>query len=255
VFQKINKNAIIFGMDSAFKVKQDNFEGPLDLLLDLIEKHKLSISQVSLARVADDFISYIKSFENFPLGESVDFILVASTLVLIKSKSLLPSLELSEEERGGIEDLEARLKLYRRIKEASKGVRELFGRQPMFFASERRITPVFSPHKSISVSNILTAVRGIISTLPKFEKLPQAVVKKVLSLEEMIQNLAERINKTLKMSFRDFSGMGKKEKIHVIVSFLAMLQLVKQGVIKAVQENNFEDITIETDQIGTPKYV
>ena len=205
--------------------------------------------------MADDFIAYIKSFNDFPIAEGADFILIASTLVLIKSKSLLPTLELSEEEQGSIEDLEFRLKLYQRIKEAGKGVRELFGTKPMFFQSERKITPVFSPHQSINVNNILASVHGIIASLPKFEKLPQAVVKKVLSLEDMIQNLAERINKTLKMSFRDFSGLGKKEKIHVIVSFLAMLQLVKDGAIRVAQENNFDEITMETESLGTPKYV
>lgn len=242
-------------METAFKVKQEAFEGPLNLLLNLIEKHKLSITQVSLSKVADDFIAYIQSFENFPMEESADFILIASTLVLIKSKSLLPSLELSEEEEGSMADLEFRLKLYQRIKDAGKDVKELFGLRPMYFANERAVAPIFSPHQSINISNLLSAVRGIIASLPKIEKLPQAVVKKVLSLEEMIVNLSTRINSALKMSFRDFSGMGKKEKIHVIVSFLAMLQLVKQGAIRVAQENNFEDITIETESLGTPKYV
>lgn len=242
-------------MPEIFKVKQEAFEGPLDLLLNLIEKRKLSITQVSLSKVADDFIAYIKSFDDFPVAEGADFILIASTLVLIKSKSLLPALELSDEEQGSIYDLEIRLKLYQRIKEAGVGIKNRFGVRPMFFANEKIIVPFFSPHPSINVDNILLAVRGIIAALPKFEKLPQAVVKKVLSLEEMIQNLSERINKTLKMSFKEFSGMGKKEKVHIIVSFLAMLQLVKQGAIRVVQENNFDDIMMETENLDTPKYV
>ena len=241
-------------MEPSFKVKQEAFEGPLDLLLNLIEKHKLSITQVSLSKVADDFIAYIQSFADFPMAESANFILIASTLVLIKSKSLLPSLELSEEEEGSMADLEFRLKLYQKIKDAGKDVKELFGLRPMYFANERVVAPIFSPHQSINISNLVNAVRGIIASLPKIEKLPQAVVKKVLSLEEMIVSLSNRINSALKMSFRDFSGMGKKEKIHVIVSFLAMLQLVKQGAIRVAQENNFEDITIETERMGTPKY-
>lgn len=242
-------------MPEIFKVKLEAFEGPLDLLLNLIEKRKLSITQVSLSKVADDFIGYIQSFDDFPMAESADFILIASTLVLIKSKSLLPGLELSEEEKGSIEDLEFRLKLYQRIREASKGIKELFGTRPMFLPNERQVVPIFSPHSSINVSNVLMAVRGIIASLPKFEKLPQAIVKKVMSLEEMIQNLSERINKTLKMSFKDFSGIGKKEKVHVIISFLAMLQLVKDGAIRVAQENNFDEITMETEKVGTPRYV
>lgn len=242
-------------MIEVFKVSQEAFEGPLDLLLNLIEKHKLSISQVSLAKVADDFISYVNSRQDFPVAEGADFVLIASTLVLIKSKSLLPNLELSPMEQGSIEDLETRLKLYRRIKDASKGVKELFGSRPMFFPNDRKIEPVFSPHSSITVSSLIASVRGLISALPKFEKLSKAIVQKVMSLEEMMKNLSERITSNLKMSFRDFSGMGKKEKVHVIVSFLALLELVKQGAIRVIQEKHFSDITLENDgEIGTPRY-
>src|SRR4051812_32375972 len=100
-----------------FLVKHEQFEGPLDLLLSLIEKRKLFINDISLAKVADDFINHIKNFEQFPIGESANFILIASTLLLIKSKSLLPTLQLTEEEQGSIEDLETRLKIYQRIKD------------------------------------------------------------------------------------------------------------------------------------------
>ncbi|MEK7117749.1 MAG: segregation/condensation protein A, partial [Patescibacteria group bacterium] len=86
-------------MDTDFKVKTGDFEGPLELLLELIEKRKLHINDVSLSQVADDFIAHIKSLEEFPMNDSADFILIASTLLLIKSKSLLPTLELTEDEK------------------------------------------------------------------------------------------------------------------------------------------------------------
>ena len=73
-----------------FTVKTQSFEGPLDLLLDLIEKRKLFINDISLVKVTDDFIAHVRQFENLPMAESAHFILVASTLLLIKSKSLLP---------------------------------------------------------------------------------------------------------------------------------------------------------------------
>ncbi len=243
-------------MNSSFKVRLEAFEGPLDLLLSLIEKQKLSISQISLAKVADDFLSYIQSSGNFPIAESADFILIASTLVLIKSKTLLPQLELSTEEEGNIEDLERRLRLYQQVKAVSFGVKELFGRHPIFFPRDRKVVPVFSPHVGITVKNLLESARNVIFALPKFERLPKAIVAKVVSLEEMIKNLSSRISQSLKMSFSEFSGMGKKEKVHVIVSFLALLELVKQGVVRVVQNEHFSDITIETDkEVSTPKYI
>ena len=116
----------------AFTIKTQSFEGPLDLLLELIEKRKLFIGDIALAKVTDDFISHIKQFENMPMGESAHFILVASTLLLIKSKALLPGLSLTEEEQGDIHDLETRLKIYKRIKDASKDIETLFGKDVIF---------------------------------------------------------------------------------------------------------------------------
>src|SRR4051812_5655315 len=103
----------------SFTVKTEVFEGPLDLLLSLIEKRKLFVNDISLAKVADDFIAHVQGFEKFPMNDSVNFTLIASTLLLIKSKSLLPTLTLTEEEEEGIHDLEARLKMYKRIKDAT----------------------------------------------------------------------------------------------------------------------------------------
>src|SRR3989344_7391616 len=96
--------------ETEFKIKTEIFEGPLDLLLNLIEKHKVFINDVSLTKVTDDFINYIKSFANLPISHTANFILVASTLLLLKSRSLLPILELSPEEEQSITDLETRLK-------------------------------------------------------------------------------------------------------------------------------------------------
>ena len=90
----------------SFTVKQQQFEGPLELLLDLIEKRKLFVSDIALAQVTDDYIAHIKSSTEFPIADSAQFILVASTLLLIKSKSLLPSLDLTTEEQADIKDLE-----------------------------------------------------------------------------------------------------------------------------------------------------
>ena len=110
----------------SYKVKTSVFEGPLELLLNLVEKRKLLINEVSLAKVADDFITYAKGLEKFPVAESANFILIASTLVLIKSRSLLPALALTEEEEGSVVELEQRLKIYQRTRQLSHQVAALF---------------------------------------------------------------------------------------------------------------------------------
>jgi segregation and condensation protein A len=239
----------------SFTVKQQSFEGPLDLLLDLIEKRKLFISDISLAKVTDDFIEHVKSFDSLPMGESAHFILIASTLLLIKSKSLLPQLQLTEEEQGDIHDLETRLKIYKRIKEAGVHISNIFGSEVIFTQSQSRpLQPVFTPAAEFSLEKALLSLKDLINRLPKKEKLPQTVVKKVISLEDMIGTLTTRITSHLRMSFREFTKEHKENKVNVIVSFLAMLELVKQGIVHVSQEKNFDDIQIETKEIGVPRY-
>jgi len=241
--------------DSPYNVKTHIFEGPLDTLLSLIEKRKLFINDISLAQVADDYIAYIKSLENFPIADSAHFILVASTLVLIKSKSLLPNLSLTEEEQHNIEDLEARLREYQKYKALSVHLKERFGIHTEYLRlpSKDKVI-VFTPDKQTNVARIREIISSVIAQIPKKEFVPKAVVQKVISLEEMIENLTKRITGSLKMSFKDFSGIGKEDKVTVIVSFLAMLELVKQGIIQVRQDKDFQDIHMETDVVGTPKY-
>ena len=242
-------------MQEMFKVKTLNFEGPLDLLLSLIEKKKLFINDISLSKVTDDFIIYIQNSINMPIGESANFILIASTLLLIKSKSLLPSLSLTEEEEYGIDDLEIRLNIYKKIKEASINVQNLFGKEIIFEQSQSRpIEPIFSINESINLLSIVKTIKDVINALPKKEILPKAVVRKVISLEETIDNLTKRITQGLKMKFSEFSSIHKEDKVNVIVSFLAMLELVKQGIISVSQENHYDDINIESKNIGVPHY-
>jgi segregation and condensation protein A len=236
---------------SAYSVKTSVFEGPLGLLLDLVEKRKLFVSDVSLAQVTDDFIKYIETHEEFPISESAEFIVVASTLMLIKSRSLLPNLTLTEEEEASIEDLELRLKLYARIKELSVEIKRMFGKNIIFEKSpSKKEVVVFSPDSKTDLKNLSETLFKMLETLPKKENVPKATVKKMISLEETIERLAQRISKGTKMNFSDFAG---KDKISIIVGFLAMLELVKRGALRVTQEGKGE-IEMETEALGTPTY-
>jgi segregation and condensation protein A len=237
-----------------FKIKIADFEGPLDLLLNLIEKRKMHISQVSLAQVADDYVNFLKNQENGSMEEMANFIMVASTLMLIKSLALLPGLQLNEEEKASVTDLEDRLKKLQRVRDLSRYVRERFG-QNIIFAREEGSEPVmvFSPTREITQTGILEAIKRLIQNLPVKEIVPQAIIKKVISLEEVISDLAERVNRALKMSFNDFVK-DKKDKVNIIVSFLGMLELVKQGAINIEQKAHFADIEMENTTVGVPRY-
>ncbi len=239
----------------SFTVKQEHFEGSLELLLDLIEKRKLFVNDVSLAKVADDYVSYVKNLSEFPVSDSAHFVLIASTLLLIKSKSLLPTLDLTTEEQASIEDLERRLRLYERMRKLSRVLGSLWGQKPLFARGEHRLEPVFSPDESMTVPNLLVAANRVLSNIPKKEFLPKIIMDKVISLEEMITNLTKRVSASLKISFKEFTSIaGKGQKVNIIVGFLAMLELVKQGIISVRQEKHFDDIHMETENVGVPKY-
>lgn len=237
-----------------FQIKINDFEGPIEVLLRLVEEKKLHISQVSLAAVADEFIKHLETLENKDKSLMANFILVASTLMLIKSISLLPTLKVSEEEQGSMADLERRLRLYQELKRLQEQVKNAYGRRVIYERQEsRELEPIFAPSRDLTMAGIAEAVTRLIANLPKVEKIPQVVVQKVLNLEEVINSLATRVQSALKTSFKEFIK-DKKEKVNVIVSFLGMLELVKRGIVQVEQESHFQDISIETSAAGVPKY-
>ena len=232
-------------------VKTPVYEGPLEVLLELIEKRKLLINDISLAEVCDEYIARINAMPHLPVGETAEFIALAATLLLIKSRSLLPSLDLSDDESRDIKELEYRLALYKLIKEASHGIGRL--NLPMLYEGRpQELEPLYIPDPSVTATSLRGAAKTLIDGFPATLALPKVEVKKIISLEEMINTMAARISQAFKMSFREFSG--KKERGEIIVSFLALLELVKQGILKAEQEAHFGDITLESDSVSTPNY-
>ncbi len=240
-----------------FKIKTEVFEGPLDLLLSLVEKRKLFISDISLASVTDEYINHINQLPEYSMNDRTQFILIASTLLLIKAKSLLPNLSLTEDEKGSIEDLELRLRELEVMRRQSNEIRKIFGDSILFFqenSPEREV--FFNPGADVKLNNVSEAIARVLNSLPKTEApLPKLKVQKVVSLEEMMDSLTVRIKSAIKMSFSDFSGKGKVEKVNVIVSFLALLELVKQGTVDARQEGLFDEIQMESYHVGTPTYI
>src|SRR3989338_3207010 len=234
-----------------YTIKTGNFEGPFGLLLDLVEKRKLFINDVSLAAVTEDYLSYMNRLggqTSLGSGEVASFILVASTLILIKSKSLLPNLNLTSEEEGDIKSLEERLRLYELFMKLGGHIKNNFGKKIIFAPQERKSEVlIFLPDEQITKKSMMIFAQDVLGAMPKKVFLPEVEVKKVISIEEMIDKLTERIKNSLKMSFKGMHGkvMNKEEKVVMIVGFLAMLELVRQGIMDAVQENDGEDIIME----------
>jgi segregation and condensation protein A len=231
------------------------FEGPLDVLLSLIEKRKLLINDIALSEVANDYIHYLEQHKEFPVAETAQFVLVGSTLLLIKSKSLLPVLELTGEEQLSIQELETRLKILERYKQAAKIVHARFGVTPACSRVQRQNQSiVFSPLKGVSTATLHQSVISVLERLPELvPKLAEATVKKIMSLEQMMERLTTRINEGLQVSFRQFAN-SPEGKINTIISFLAMLELVRQGMIRVDQDSKHGDIVMHSDKAGVPRY-
>lgn len=253
--------------DFELEIGEQNFKGPIELLFELIEKRKLLIHDISLAKVADDFISYIEKLGSFPVSEAAQFLAIASTLLLIKSRSLLPNLTLTTDEEEDAKNLERRLFLYARMRELSKYIKDKWCTEPSYDPLPRKdIKIFFAPSKNISLNNLKNAFEHVINLIPESEKKDTTTVRKVISLEQVIISLGDRLTKAMNISFSNLakehggskSGhrhvLPKEERKNLIVTFLALLELVKRGAIEAMQENSKADIMLGSKTLNTPQY-
>jgi len=220
-----------------YTVKINEFEGPFHALLDLIEREKLSINEITLAYVAEGFFQYVKT-EAVAHEEFASFLVIASTLMLIKSRSLLPGFHITKEEEKSIQELEERLEIYKRIRvfaailsERVKRRERMFGRPA--FAEER---PSFIPPALLTLDDLRKALDGVAARIPKLEELPQTRVGRVVSLEEIIAAIETRMQSALETTFQEMTASAR-EKIDIIMNFLALLELFKQGKINLWQKN------------------
>lgn len=238
-----------------FSIKTDRFEGPLDLLLELIEKRKLLVNDVSIAQVTDDYLSYVAALEANSLADTTRFISLASTLLLIKSKSLLPVFEMTHDEEESVSELEERLRVYKIYRDAGRVLAGRFGKTVLAPRPYARMQEsIFMPDAYATKSALRDAIGRVLTRLPEQSVTPKVTVKKTISLEEMIDSLRARMKRQMKLSFRE--GIGKDaDPVTVIVGFLAVLELIRHGQIEAKQDGRFADIEIRRgDKVETPNY-
>lgn len=224
------------------------------MLLDLIEARKLLVNDLALANITEDYIQHVRAQTAFPVEETANFIQIAATLLLIKSKSLIPDLAFSEEESADVEDLKRRLAAYEKVREAARELSRVYGRTVMAAEGERAPEVVFAPSRDLSAAALAEALARVLAAREVVEELPEARVKPLVTIEEMMDQLAKRVQSAMTLSFNEFSK-ETKERIEVIVSFLALLELVKQGAVAAEQHEVYGDIRIShTASTSVPYY-
>lgn len=229
-------------------IKLEQFEGPLALLVTLIDKAELDITQLSLAKVADQYIAHLRSLTNINPEEMADFLVVASRLLLIKVKALLPYLLPEEEE--AIEEFEQQLRMYKEFLEAAKKIEKMVAGKHFMFQREfnRKALVanlgIFSPPTNLKASMMAEIYKEVISQVkPILEKLEERTVLTIISLEEKIKFIQDSVIGKIRSRFSELIKQANS-KVEVIVSFLAMLELMKQRTINADQTELFSEIEI-----------
>lgn len=226
------------------KVKQ--FEGPLDLLLSLIEQRQLDITQIALAEVTEQFLQYLKQLEKIDPTALADYLSIAAKLLVIKSKAILPSLELEPEEEDAGFDLEAKLLLYKQFKEAAKYFKKLDNKRRQGFLRsvtfEQKVS--FYPDPSITTKELHSAILTVLSGLKELDQLPKAKLKEAISIQEKIDHLRNLLSGKIETRLSELIKTAKN-KSEIIVTFLALLELIKQKIFVADQEALFADVVIK----------
>ncbi len=232
--------------DPAFLVETLIFEGPLDLLLQLIEKAELEVTSLAIAQVTNQFLSYIQTLKEVAAEEVSSFLVVASRLVLIKSEAILPRppvREPGEEDPG--DELAKQLIAYKRYKEIAEVL------QKHEIAGKRTYLRLAPPPKvegqldltGVTVKELWYAALDVFSAVPDQINLNSVVTPPKVTIRQKIRSLVQRIRQFGTAKFSDILG-ETHSRIDTVVSFLAMLELVKRKSVAATQADLFGEIDI-----------
>ncbi len=237
-------------MPNKYEIKSNQFSGPLEKLLELIEERKMEITVINLAEITNDFLKYLRELSEQTIHPRIiaDFIIVASRLLLIKSKALLPSLELTEEEEKDIQDLELRLKIYKEFKESSLNLKKLWDNKKYCFGKElfSDLPPIFYPPEHLKTNDLAETIKNIIAELKALIPEKKSIKKAVISIKEKMEELLNRFKQKMENSFKDLTQA--KPKLEIIILFLAILHLIRDRLITTKQHERFSDIIIKPKQ-------
>ena len=227
------------------QLKVKNFEGPLDLLLSLIEARQLDITTIAIAEVTEAFLAYLKQLEKIDPTSLADYLSIAAKLLVIKSKAILPTLEIETEEEDAGFDLEGRLLLYKQFKEVAKYLKTLDNKRKQSFTKaitfEQKIS--FYPDPNLTAKDLHNNILRVLNGLKELDNLPKAKLKEAISIQEKIDHLRNQLSGSIETKLSDLLKTAKN-KGEIIITFLALLELIKQKIFVADQETLFADVVI-----------
>ena len=229
------------------RVQLEIFEGPLDLLLHLIKKNEVSITDIPIALITEQYLATMELMQTLDLDLAGEFLVMAATLIHIKSRLLLPAGEEEAEEEEGVDpraELVRRLLDYQRYKEAAAELeqREVLTRDVFVRASAPTEEAGPREFREVSVFELLGALKRVIDRLPK-DVVHEVTLEKV-SVREKMTLLLDKLRDQSRVVFESLFA-GVKSRIEIVVTFLAMLELVKVRAIRIYQDDMAGPIVIE----------
>ena len=233
-----------------FTVTLDRYEGPYTKLLELIDQKKLSITEISLVSIADEYIAYIRTLEEKNIVDISQFIVVASTLILMKAKSLLPGVIYTEEEEKQVHDLESKLELYALLSKASLLLKASYCRTPRYSRPyiQNKTVAVFVPDAMVTPTVLQSVALLTIASYITPKALVRVAVEQALRIENVIETLLDRVKTMSSVTLQSLADGAKtveERKKVLIVNFIALLELLRTGSLYASQNVDGGEIEIK----------
>jgi len=231
-----------------YEVRLAVFEGPLDLLLHLIEREELDITKVSLAQVTDQYLEYLSLLEEINAEILADFLVIAAKLLLIKSEMLLPRpprVPGEEEEEDVGDELARQLIEYKKFKEAALELRQ---REEMGLRAYVRVAPPPKLERpldleDVSLADLVEAVRRALDVRPPLPSVSEVVTPFIITVAEKMAFIEEKLERHRRVSFNRLLAQAAS-RLEIIVTFMAVLELIKLKGIEVQQERLFGEIVI-----------
>lgn len=244
----------------ALSIKLTAFEGPLDLLLHLIDKNKIDIYDIPIAEITDQYLEYIKEINSEDMDLASEFMLMAATLLDIKSRMLLPKEEEEELEEGDPrEELVRRLMEYKTYKYMSQVLREQMDNAGIAVAKDPTFPKCVEEYRppvdldelleGVSIETLMNLFNDVVrrqqSKIDPIRSRFSRIEREPVSVGEQMRKLELKAIKKRSMSFKEVLE-DNTDKVNIVVTFLAVLELMHYGKIKITQEELFSEITIES---------
>ena len=240
------------------KIKVADFEGPFDLLLHLIKKNKMDIYNIEIYKITNQYLRYLDEMKEMDLEITSEFIVIAATLIEIKSKSLLPKVKVEDENEEDIENkLKLRLIEYKQIKAVSSFFKErhinsgeIYSKKPEIIEIEEEKAPKCNEDifKNLTLIDLYNIYNNILDTYHNKQNNINVVQRKIYTdkykVEDKMKELVNRFNNSNVIEFRSIIKESES-KLEIVVTFLALLELIKLRVIIAYQEGNFKEILMK----------